>query len=174
MTTHSPAYYRDLLQSVQQLHENIDQLPQWFKDCWQQWNVEVSNAGNGYKTFDCKIPVSHWAVANLGIRFQINPGGFVLLQSFRYFNRDWTGFYFEFKDDTDFLQTPRNYELAKICSEICSEYIKIPITDIHLTYDIMDSWQGSKLTPSLNYEVDRAIKDQLHPVAKSIYDHLGD
>ena len=61
MTTHSPAYYRDVIRLCH-LVESPDHIPQWFRSAWQADQVELKPGGafgHVYVASTCSYPIIH-------------------------------------------------------------------------------------------------------------------
>ena len=73
MTTHSPSYYRDLMQRVV-LMESAGDLPQWFRDAWSRGAVQCSlrtHKGTSFVEFYCRIALTPWIPATYNLSFHI-------------------------------------------------------------------------------------------------------
>ena len=73
MTTHAPAYYRDILKSIIDETTDYYQLPHWFRTAWHNDHVQVKPqlAADSY-LYICNFPVQDKWLTKVSVTFRVH------------------------------------------------------------------------------------------------------
>ena len=168
MTTHSPAYYRDLLRKISLL-ESIEFIPQWFRTAWQNNRVKIDTR-HEFLRFECEIPVKHSVCSHVGVVFLIDIAGNVFCKNW-FPVAAWSGIYFVFpinKTVPKFLKSWRKAQ-SKLAA-LASQTLETHITQVSWDLDnIEDEGNQQTLITQVNNSACIAIEKQLQPVSKMLY-----
>ena len=170
MTTYTPAYYRDLLQSIQQLHENIDQLPQWFRHAWETNNIESRilwnpvNNGPQIVEYYCRWELTHPWLNACSIRFIIekkrsNQQEFIV-------RVEWPVFYFYKTNSPGWHQYFESPSFMKDVRTQLRQITGLPVKRAKINSSFRSR---DKITIEVPSQWKNALESQLQPAAETLF-----